>query len=112
MEYVFDLILKQKEYIEKFINQSHILYIQPDMEKGLSFNFVCDYDEDYISDDPFINNKRKFDVNFHTDIDNVQGTLDELHGDMFGLIHGECDEEYDIVRIYKLYFSIGICIYP
>ena len=47
MEYVFDLILKQKEYIEKLINQSHILYIQPDMEKGLSFNFVCDYDEDY-----------------------------------------------------------------
>ena len=112
MEYVFDLILKQKEYIEKFINQSHILYIQPDMEKGLSFNFVCDYDEDYKSDGPFINNKRKFDVNFHTDIDNVQGTLDELHGDMFGLIDGECDEEYDIVRIYKLYFSIGICIYP
>ena len=81
------------------------------MIAGLSFDLECDYDEDYISDDPFINNKRKFDVNFQKDIDHIQGALNELHGDMFDLIDSQCDEEYDIVRIDKLYFTIGICIY-
>lgn len=86
------------------------MYLQPDMIAGLSFDLECDYGEDYISDDPFINNKRKFDVNFQKDIDHI-GALNELHGDMFDLIDSQCDEEYGIVRIDKLYFTIGICIY-
>ena len=108
MEYVLTLILKQTEYIKKLIEQSHLMYLQPDMEKGLMIDLECDYDEEYISDDPFVNNKRKFAVNFQTDIDSIQEALNELYEDMFDLIDTKCEEEYDIVRIDKLYFTIGV----
>ena len=46
--YVLDLILKQTEYIKKLINQSHLMYLQPGMEKILILQVECD-------DDPYNN---------------------------------------------------------
>ena len=46
--YVLNLILKQTEYIKKLINQSHLMYLQPDMEKVLRIELECD-------DDPYNN---------------------------------------------------------
>ena len=110
MSYVLNLILKQTEYIKQLVDKSHLMHLQPDMEKSLIFCLECDYDEEYVSDDPFVNNKRTFSADIRTDIDNIQEALDELHGDMFNIIDSHCDEEYDIVRRHKLSFTIGICI--
>ena len=42
--YVLHLILKQTEHIKKIVNQSHLMYIQPDMENDLFINIECDGD--------------------------------------------------------------------
>ena len=98
--YVLDLILKQTEYIKKLINQSHLMYLQPDMEKVLRIELECD-------DDPYNNFLH---AEWKTDIDNIQEALDEIHKTMSVMLDDFCENEYEIVRLNKLYFSIQIFI--
>ena len=108
MSYVLNLILKQTEYIKKIIEQSHLMYLQPDMEKDLLFYLECDYEKEF--DDPLAIRKRTFNADIRTDIDDIQGALDELYEDMFDTVDSYCEEEYDKVKLHKLYFTIGIFI--
>ena len=94
--YVLDLILKQNEYIKKIINQSHLMYLRPDMEKVLLIELECD-------DDPYNNFLH---AEWKTDIDNIQEALDEIHKTMSVMLDDFCENEYEIVRLNKLYFTI------
>ena len=60
--YVLNLIMKQSEYIKKIINQSHLMYIQPDMEKILLIELEC-------HDDPYGN---FLNAEWQTNINNIQ----------------------------------------
>ena len=108
MSYVLNLILKQTKYIKKIIEQSHLMYLQPDMEKDLLFYLECDYEKEF--DDPLAIRKRTFNADIRTDIDDIQGALDELYEDMLDTVDSYCEEEYDKVKLHNLYFTIGICI--
>ena len=61
-------------------------------------------------DDPLAIRKRTFNADIRTDIDDIQGALDELYEDMFDTVDSYCEEEYDKVKLHKLYFTIGIFI--
>lgn len=110
LSYVLNLILKQTEYIKQLVDKSHIMYLQPDMEKDLIFYLQCDYEEEFESDDPFAIKQRTFNADIRTDIDDIQGALDELCDEMFDIVDSQCNEEYERVQLHKLYFTIGVCI--
>ena len=104
-----DLIEKQDQYIKKLINQSHLVYIQPDMEKELLFYLESDYE--YESDDPFAIKQRNFNVDTRSDINDIEEALDRLNEDMFDVVDSACHENYERVKLHKLYFSIGLCMH-
>ena len=84
------------------------MYLQLDMEKDLLFYLECDYEKEF--DDSLAIRKRTFNADFRTDIDDIQGALDELYEDMLDTVDSYCEEEYDKVKLHKLYVTIGICI--
>ena len=98
--YVLDLILKQTEYIKKIINQSHLMYIQPDMEKILFIKLECD--EDHYNN--------FFYAEWQTNMNNIQEALNEIHKTMSDMMDDFCENEYEIVRLNKLYFTIQIIV--
>ena len=91
--YVLNLIFKQIEYIKKLANQSHLMYLQPDMEKTFNSRVECDGDH--------YNNF--FMVEWQTDINNIQEALEEIHETMSGMMDDFYENEYEIVRLNKLY---------
>ena len=110
--YVMDLILKQTEYIQNLINQSHLMYLQPDMEKCLVFYMECDYEKKSYDLDRILQKKFNTDQigSYQIETNDIEEALGELYEMMFDTICNDCSEEYDIVRLTKLYFTIDICI--
>ena len=98
--YVLNLILKQTEYIKKLINQSHLMYLQPDMEKDLLIQVECD-------DDHYNN---FFNAEWRADINNIQEALEKSYKTLLAIMDDFCENEYEIVRLNKLYFTIQIII--
>ena len=88
------------------------MYLQPDMEKTLIIYMECDYEEVHEVDYPDRIKQRTFRADCRSDIgkNDIQETLEELYDKMFNIVDDTCEEQYDIVRLNKLYFTIGIWI--
>ena len=51
-----------------------------------------------------------FIVTWRADINNIQKALGKIHNTMSHMLNNFCEDEYEIVRLNKLYFTIKIII--
>ena len=51
-----------------------------------------------------------FNAEWQTDINNIQEALNEIHNTMSHMMDNFCEDECEIVRLNKLYFTIQIIV--
>ena len=101
-DYALNLIRRQTEMVKGFINQSHILYLQPDMETNISINVEVNVREDngeFYTYEMGDNTT----IEWQTDHYNIQDALNELYQDAIDKIEYMYDNKN--ISIEWLHFS-------